>query len=353
MLIFTPTEIDGFVAYGPVFDGLLGFSSIVSITGSLTVIVTFLLFPQLRKFFARLAVYLALSDLWLCCAMMMGPSRPPHYTKCMIQSAMNSYFGLATVLWTVAFANSLHRVLLDRDLSVESKYEKNLHIFAWGLPALAVVLTFSTGVAGPAGLTCWIKNTTTGAAVRLITFYLPLWGSIGYSLWVYTQVSTLMQRLVQLHQIDGSSEVDANAWDLQRDLERQRRSVNCLLMIPLILVFCWTPTSIRRFLDIFLPSWTLKPLDYWCAAVIPLQGGLNAIVFGATPAIRDAIFGRLDHSARKLHGIQRRLGQLRPGRRKAAGAKSNAFAKLRSDQPEPQQIGASDPSDGCNPGQEA
>mmetsp|Transcript_76869 Transcript_76869/g.248991 ORF Transcript_76869/g.248991 Transcript_76869/m.248991 type:complete len:233 (+) Transcript_76869:652-1350(+) len=125
-----------------------------------------------------------------------------------------------------------------------------------------------------------------------------------------------MRRLLAQHQIDGSSEYESSVWDYQHDIDRQRRSLNCLLLIPLVMVVCWTPSSIRRLIDIVVPDWGWTPLDYLCVVLGPLQGALNALIYGLTPAVRDALFGRLDHSAQKLRGVQKRLRALRPGRRR-------------------------------------
>lgn len=123
-----------------------------------------------------------------------------------------------------------------------------------------------------------------------------------------------MRRLLAQHQIDGSSEYESSVWEYQHDIDRQRRSLNCLLLIPLVMVVCWTPSSIRRLIDIVVPDWGWMPLDYLCIVLGPLQGALNALIYGLTPAVRDALFGRLDHSAQKLRGVQKRLRALRPGR---------------------------------------
>lgn len=309
-----PGSSDGFVDHNEVFHTLNMLSAGLSIIGSSMVILAFVLFKQLRRFFARLILYLAISDLWLCTCFLMGYSRPPHNMKCMVQSALGSFFGLASILWTLAIADAVRRVLLARDLCVESKHEVRLHGFAWGFSFLAFLLVFCAGVAGPAGISCWIRNTATGTVVRMITFYIPLWLGIGYSGWVYWNVSSLMARLLDQHQVEGSHEYESSVWEFQKDMDRQRRSLKCLLLLPMVLVFCWTPSTVRRLIDMFFPGFACTPLDYACVIAGPLQGAVNAVIYGITPAVRDALFGRLDHSAQKLKGIQRRLRKLRKGR---------------------------------------
>merc|ERR1712146_582582 len=122
---------------------------------------------------------------------------------------------------------------------------------------------------------------------------------------------------------------ERNAFQLHRDKQRQRRSLQCLLLLPLILAFCWLPSAIRRLVDIFIPdpTWSFMPLDYLCVAVGPLQGFLNAIVYGFTPAVRDAMTGRMDHRARMLKGMTARLGSAwKPSKKRFAHFQDDAEA---------------------------
>eukprot|EP00929_Paragymnodinium_shiwhaense_P003523 TRINITY_DN104079_c0_g1_i1.p1 TRINITY_DN104079_c0_g1~~TRINITY_DN104079_c0_g1_i1.p1 ORF type:complete len:400 (-),score=46.22 TRINITY_DN104079_c0_g1_i1:41-1240(-) len=352
MVALTPgLSSEDLTEHGSAFHLINAVSAGLSIVGSCAVIGVYLLFPQLRRFFARLVLYLAISDLWLCTSMLMGQSRAPHYMKCQIQSAFGTFFGLASIIWTLAIADSLRYVLVAQDLSVESKTEVRWHMAGWGIPALAVVLGFSTGVYGPAGLMCWIKNTALGTLVRMLTFYIPLWFTIGYCIWVYWCVTSMLKRLIAQQQLNGGEEYEISPVEHQSNLERQERSLKLLLLLPLILVFCWTPSSLRRLADIFWPGfgWTL--LDYLCVMAAPMQGALNAIIYGVTPAVRDAVSGRLDHSARMLKGVQARL---RSKSRKALGGRNGRrkFDKFEDEvrpshngtppsvQPRPTQFGA-------------
>lgn len=324
MVGLVPGSSDGFVDYSDIFHTLNMIAATLSIIGSGVVIFAFLAFPQLRRFFSRLVLYLAISDLWLCTSMLLGYSRPPHYMKCMVQSSFGTFFGLSSVMWTLCIADAMRRVLLARDLSSESKHEVRMHAVAWGLPLVAVIIVVATGVSGPAGTSCWIRNTTAGTIVRMITFYIPLWFGFAYTLWVYWGVSSMMEQLLDQHQVDGRDEYESSAFQYSKDIERQRRSLRFLLVLPLVLIICWGPSTLRRLLDIVFPGFAWPPLDYLCVIAGPSQGFLNAIIYGATPAVRDALFGRLDHSSQKMKGIQNRLRSLR----KRGRNKPGAFQKL-------------------------
>lgn len=331
MVALTPGDESGEIGYGPLFRSLNTVSSVLSIGGCLLVIGAFLAFPALRRYFARLVLYLAISDLWLCTSFLMGEFERPHYTKCVVQSMLGIFFGLSSILWTVAIADSIRRIVMARDLTVESRHEKRLHIGCWGLPLLALGLVLVLGATGSSGMICWIENSALGTVLRLATFYLPLWLAIAYSLWVYWCVSQRLSHL--LDESSNADEYEGTAFEYHKDLERQRRSLRLMMLLPLILVFCWSPSSLRRLLDVVFPHMGRSILDYVCVFTGPLQGFLNALVYGSTPAVRDAITGRFDHGAAKLKGLKSQLRMLRRKRKK--------FQNF-EDAPSPDGDGASD-----------
>lgn len=297
---------EDYTGEGNTFHLLSSLSSGLSVLGSLAVIVVFLAFPQLRRFFARLVVYLALSDLWLCTSLLLGQVRAPHHSKCYLQSAFGTFFGLSSILWTGAIAHCLRR-LLHGDLAVEG-LEGRLHLICWGLPSAASLLCAVTGVWGPAGTQCWIRNTSLGAVMRFLTFFLPLWLCVGYSLWVYRLVMRNLQALLEQQEVHGDMDAEVSAPEMQARMERHRLSLRALLLMPLVLALCWTPSTVRRVAEAF--GWSGLSLDYLIAASGPLQGALNALLYGATPAVRDLLWNQLDHSREALQRRLKRSGRL-------------------------------------------
>eukprot|EP00913_Durusdinium_trenchii_P029400 g27560.t1 len=160
---------------------------------------------------------------------------------------------------------------------------------------------------------------------RLSTFYLPLWLAIAYSLWVYWCVSQRLSHLLDEVASSNADEYEGTAFEYHKDLERQRRSLRLLMLLPLILVFCWSPSSLRRLLDVIFPHMGRSVLDYVCVFTGPLQGFLNALVYGSTPAVRDAITGRFDHGAAKLKGLKSQLRMLRRKKRNFQNLEEDHF----------------------------
>ena len=114
----------------------------------------------------------------------------------------------------------------------------------------------------------------------------------------------------------NADEYEGTAFEYHQELLRQRRSLRLMMLLPLILVFCWSPSSLRRLLDVVFPHLERSVLDYVCVFCGPLQGFLNALVYGSTPAVRDAITGRFDHGAAKLKGLKQQLRMLRRKKRR-------------------------------------
>lgn len=62
------------------------------------------------------------------------------------------------------------------------------------------------------------------------------------------------------------------------------------MLFPTVLMFCWTAASIDRIIGVFVPggiSWHL--FDYVIVVTGSLQGFLNALLYGTTVAVREAI----------------------------------------------------------------
>jgi hypothetical protein len=70
---------------------------------------------------------------------------------------METYFGLVSVGWTVAFAVTLYLAVVRFDRHIEDK-ERLYKIVILGVPLILMVLPFSTGNIGFITYTCWIDE---------------------------------------------------------------------------------------------------------------------------------------------------------------------------------------------------
>lgn len=56
----------------------------------------------------------------------------------------------------------------------------------WGVPAVITLCVLTTHGYGPAGFWCWIQGRNSyGSALRFVVFYLPLWMTCAYNVYVY------------------------------------------------------------------------------------------------------------------------------------------------------------------------
>jgi len=177
------------------------FSSCFSFLGSSFIIFCYWKFIDLRSFAFRLVFLISISDLFNSTANILGDAG--HNTGlCYFQSLMISYFELASMLWSVSIAFTLHMAFLRENAihheAIET-YMSKYHAVCWGLPAILTILPLTTGSYGDAGGWCWIKSQRDiDVAWRFIQFYIPLWLSIIYSLVVYVKVHL---RLKHVHSL--------------------------------------------------------------------------------------------------------------------------------------------------------
>jgi hypothetical protein len=113
--------------------------------------------------------------------------------QCTLQGIFLQYFQNASFLWTTCIAFVLICAMKMKMHVFEGRHYL-LHVYAWGLPWVFVVLPFTTarmmpdGLAyGESGAWCWINADPpldVGTVWRFLTFYVPLWCCMIYNLMV-------------------------------------------------------------------------------------------------------------------------------------------------------------------------
>lgn len=117
---------------------MLYFSSILSLIGSLFIILTFLVFKRTRTFGTKLIFFLSISDFFASIAWL------PWNTSdqlCNIQAIFLQFFELSSYCWTFCIAISLYQVLfLEQSEKKSQRWLPLYHILSWGLPLISVIL---------------------------------------------------------------------------------------------------------------------------------------------------------------------------------------------------------------------
>jgi len=253
-------------------------SALLSLVGACVIIMSHLRFRELAKrFFAiRLIFFLALTNAtaaalnivgaFIGAGGLLGPDGALPIL-CGIQAIALLYVNLASIMWTSCFAYTLYRdVVPSSHRYALRKYEEYYHALCWPLPAL---LAGSVALFGaPPDGASWCD----GCALRrtrasLVCFFVPLLLAVGFNLLTWCAVA-------------------------RHASERRVSRITSLYLLGLALV--WLPTLLRR-ASVLLglaAEGSHGALPYGLAlleaACMPLQGALNALVYGwSLPAIRD------------------------------------------------------------------
>ena len=171
----------------------------ISFFSAVAVVVMIKSMPRLHKFIYRFVLYLAVSQAFNSVAEFFGSPSDPSFL-CSAQALMLSFFGMASVLWTVVLAYLLQlSVRRPRAMLGVKKREWRMHAFVWGVSFFLCLLPQTTGDYGQAGGWCWIRKDvkkTSDDAWRMLTFYIPLWSCMAYNLVVLVRTRKALGGLV-------------------------------------------------------------------------------------------------------------------------------------------------------------
>ena len=247
-------------------------SALLSLAGATVIIFSALRFRELSKrFFAiRLIFFLALTDCFAALfnilgafvdvdALLRSSGKVPFL--CDLQAVGLLYFNLASILWTTCFAFTLYRdVVPSHRRHALRGYELYFHLLCWPVPAVLAGAATQLGYLGDAG--SWCALGLAYSFQYLVCFYVPLLLAFTFNVITYAAV-------------------------LAHSRERRVSRITSLYLLGFAVV--WLPSLLCR-LQVFLsgsraPPYALAALE---AACMPLQGALNALVYGwSLPSIRD------------------------------------------------------------------
>lgn len=157
--------------------------------------------------------------------------------------------------------------------------ERYFHLCCWGVPAVLAPLPFATHSYGPAQGWCWVSATQDqlwlGTVWRLLVFYVQLWVVICFNMYSYARII----KAIRVHSSSGLIDV----------IEIRDNLIRRLKFYPLVLVFCYTPVTVKRVYDFIDPEEANLALALASASTMCLNGFLNALVYGLTDSVKEAI----------------------------------------------------------------
>ena len=203
--------------------------------------VTYTLNPDLRKLvYVEMIFYEILSCACAGIGYMMGPTLQNYTWQCWFQGIVVNYFTLASVFWIVIVAFQLNKIVN------KGKIVKNLrkgHLFCWGFPLIPTFLPlcdtrYMYGKFQAQGF-CMVSpvddensNATINDMWTILTMYAWIWFAI-------IAVFALLCKVVYKFHQQGSH------------VSKQLRQIVYVLGVyPVVLVICWTVSTIHRCMDL-------------------------------------------------------------------------------------------------------
>mmetsp|Transcript_32642 Transcript_32642/g.81171 ORF Transcript_32642/g.81171 Transcript_32642/m.81171 type:complete len:410 (-) Transcript_32642:72-1301(-) len=244
-------------------------SATLSLFGASVIIYSAVRFKELsRRFFAiRLIFFLSVTDLLASVFNVLGAFVDVHTVLiteesalCYTQAVGLLYFNLASIMWTSCFAFTLYRdVVPSYRRYALREYEVWFHSLCWTLPGILSIVCWRLKLLGDAGSWCAIRSSH--AREYLIAFYLPLVLAFVFNLGAYALVW----------------------WG-----SRERRVTRTTSLYLLAFAFVWLPSLTKAIKVYFFDRHAGFGLAAAEAICMPLQGALNAAVYGwSLPSIRD------------------------------------------------------------------
>ena len=243
----------------------------LSLVGSSFIILTWILFRNLRTFPFKLIVFLSASDFFASIAYLFSVNESMKNCNqqeyCSIIGFCLHFFLCASFMWIFAISINLNLLLVQRVGNDILKYEKYYHLLTWGTCIiLSVVPLFFDGY-GDAGNYCWIKMEN---EIYLATF-------------VYHIPLLLVMIMSSINFLVSSISVKAGR-DRKTTGETVRIKIRLTMYIVVFVLFHFFEITkkIHMLADSQNPSYGL----YFLARLFtPLNGLGNAVAYGLNRAV--------------------------------------------------------------------
>ena len=251
----------------------------LSLAGSVFIISMYAICPDLRGFAFKLVFCMTIADEGKAiCKRQAAFLLPTYGAFCYIAAVADTFCALSSVLWTSTIAWCLYITVVRGREDIES-LKVYFYLYSWGLPLVICPLPFITDSYGPAQGWCWIaaskQDIWLGTMWRVLAFYGPLWLVVPFNVYSYARVI----RAVRLHASSALTE----STQIRDTLIRRLR------FYPLVLVICYAPVTVKRIYDFVDPEEGNIYLGLISACMMCLNGLFNALAYGFTDSVKDAL----------------------------------------------------------------
>jgi len=249
-------------------------SSVLSLLGSLFIVISYLTFPKLRKANGALIFWLSFCDFFSSLAYFAIPVANGN-DYCYAQGFIIQFFQIASFIWTASIALALY-VVIVRNKSPNigiSHLVKYLHLVAWLFASVDVGIGAWLHMFGDANYEepgshpswCWIKSDMN--LEKFLLYFLPFTLVWIFNAIVYILVSKTIHKVVKSEELRG------------RAFRRMR-------LYLLVFMLCIGVGAINRLQNFFAPGNPIFVLNVFDATLSPLQGFLNSVVYGMNRQLR-------------------------------------------------------------------
>ena len=215
---------------------------------------------------------MSIADLFHSISLMLPPEER---IWCEIQGFLLQLSAISSVLWSSIIAYSLYDTVLLENSNVD-RYEKYFIIIGYLIPLILAIIPQTLGAYNSAFGWCWIKSSfIEDLILRLSCFYIIIWAVMIFNVIVYIKVIMKIQ---------------AEYGNIMGDHTQHKMLMRRLSLYPLILVITYIPISFKRITEIFDPSDVPFWLTCLAAIGISLTGFCNAIVYGLTGPVKNALW---------------------------------------------------------------
>jgi hypothetical protein len=291
-------------------DTLTLISAIVStfsVVGSALIILSYVLFPNLRKFSYKLVLWLSFSDFFNQSMSYFGNPNDNLFT-CKLQAAGMQFFSVSSFLWTASIAFVLRSTVIDKKADIEGGYRK-MHVVIWSTAALTMLVP--AWKYGPSGSWCWIEaNDLEGKILRFICYYFPLWFTIGYNSFAYVSVIRFLRRVQLL-----ANSMNENASQPRFEM----KAISRLGWYPSILIITHSFGTVNRIQNWVEPHKPIFFLFLLHVITSSSMGLLNCLAYGVNQSVRAAWCERfhflnrlntlVERKENKFHKFENEMGE--------------------------------------------
>lgn len=243
-----------------------------SLFGSLSIIVLFLIYKNLRSYAFKLVFYMSISDAIRAIGFIL-PLHPKSY--CIAQSILTTFGSTSGLLWTTIIAICLYCVVIKKITNI-SKYHKHMLLIGYILPLILTFLPETTNSYGEQFGWCWIKKDSYGILWRICGFYTIMFLVLIINIYCYYKI---------IKEISNDLVLLAKG---PHELSDKHKLFNRFKLYPMIIIICYLPLFIKRLYEL-IDNNTIFWLTIVSGFSTSIIGLLNAIVYGFTDNVKETI----------------------------------------------------------------